>query len=240
MAGLRVGCSGWNYPHWRHGVFYPDTLPQRRWLSFYAQRFDTVEVNATFYRLPTTETVRRWENEVPDGFVFAVKASRYLTHVRRLRGIGAGLDRLLRPLRPLAEGGKLGPMLWQLPPNLPRDDRLLDEALETLPRTLRHAFEFRHESWFCEPVYESLRGHGVALVVADRAGAPQLRRDVLTADLVYVRFHAAPGDGGYTHRSLGHWRHRLRNWASDRTVYAYFNNDWRGYAPENAAYLSRG
>jgi uncharacterized protein YecE (DUF72 family) len=238
--GLRVGCSGWNYSHWRHGVFYPEGLPQRSWLPFYAQRFDTVEVNSTFYGLPSTATVRRWAGEVPDEFVFAVKASRYLTHVRRLRGIESGLDRLLDRLAPLADDGKLGPMLWQLPPTLERNDRLLDDALGLLPRAVEHAFEFRHESWFCEPVYESLREHGVALVVADRAGSPGLSHAELTADLVYVRFHAAPGDGSYTHRSLGRWRSRLHTWAQTRAVYAYFNNDWRGFAPENAAFLARG
>jgi uncharacterized protein YecE (DUF72 family) len=236
---VHVGCSGWNYAHWRNGVFYPPRLPPREWLSYYARVFDTVEVNATFYRLPKITTVAGWVERTPQDFVIAVKASRYLTHVKRLAGLRESLDILLERIRPLVDSPKLGPVLWQLPPTLHRDDELLAGALATLPRNLRHAFEFRHESWFAEETYRLLRDHGVALVVADRAGAPGLRREEITADFTYVRFHAGGhgGDGNYSHAELGAWKRRLADWARTVEVFAYFNNDWAGYAVENALYL---
>jgi uncharacterized protein YecE (DUF72 family) len=237
---LRVGCSGWNYAHWRHGVFYPEGLRQSRWLAYYAERFDTVEVNSTFYRLPSLETVRHWAEQTPDGFTFAVKASRYLTHVKRLRDVEQGSERLLSRLRPLLDAGKLGPVLWQLPPNLERDDDLLIAALAALPETVEHAFEFRHVSWLNDDVDALLRRRNVALVVADRAGSPELIRREQTAKLVYVRFHAAAGNGNYTNAELGRWRRRLGQWARDRDVFAYFNNDWQGFAVENALVLRDG
>ena len=234
---IRVGCSGWNYAHWRNGVFYPPRLAAREWLGFYAEHFDTVEVNATFYRLPRTEVVVRWIEGTPEGFLFAIKASRYLTHVKRLTDLPEHLDRLLTRLAPLIGSPKLGPLLWQLPPTFHRDDDRLASALESLPESLRHAFEFRHESWFDEAVYELLRQHGVALVIADRAGADRLRREVLTASFAYVRFHAGPGDGSYPHSELDRWAAQLSQWAVSADVYAYFNNDWQGFAVENARYL---
>jgi uncharacterized protein YecE (DUF72 family) len=239
-AGLRVGCSGWNYEHWRNRVFYPPRLPQRKWLAFYAERFDTVEVNATFYRLPDRSTVERWARETPEGFLFAVKASRYLTHVKRLRDVEGGVTRFMTRIGSLLDAGKVGPILWQLPPNLERDDALLAATLGVLPDSARHAFEFRHPSWFDDEVASVLRTHNAALVVAHRAGSPDLTRTQLTADFVYLRFHAGPGDGNYSHSQLGRWRRRLREWAGDRDVYAYFNNDWCGYAIENAAVLRDG
>jgi uncharacterized protein YecE (DUF72 family) len=239
MGDIRIGCSGWNYAHWRNGVFYPPRLAPRAWLGFYAERFDTVEVNATFYRLPRPEVVARWVLGSPPGFLFAVKASRYLTHVKRLADLPQHLETLLGRLAPLVGSPKLGPMLWQLPPTFRRDDARLAHALAALPFGMRHAFEFRHESWFDEAVYALLREHGVALVVADRADAPGLRRDVLTAGFTYVRFHAGwkGGNGNYSHRELAEWAGRLAGWSENGDVYAYFNNDWEGYAIENALYL---
>jgi uncharacterized protein YecE (DUF72 family) len=238
VGAIRIGCSGWNYDHWRNGVFYPPSLPSRDWLQFYARRFDTVEVNATFYRLPAATAVERWVESTPDGFLFAVKASRYLTHVKRLADVPVHVEKLLGRLRPLIESPKLGPMLWQLPPNFARDDERLAAALEALPGGIRHAFEYRHESWFDDEVYALLRQHGVALVIADRAGAAGLRRDVLTADFTYVRFHAGADAGGnYSHAELGGWKHKLAELAGTVDVFAYFNNDQHGYAIENALYL---
>jgi uncharacterized protein YecE (DUF72 family) len=138
---IRIGCSGWSYEHWR-GVLYPRSGSTSRWLELYAQSFDTVEINASFYRLPNVKTVARWASVVPDEFLFAVKASRYLTHVRRLRDIADGVKRLGERIEPLRSAGKLGPILWQLPPNFTRDDARLESALEALTRD-RHAFEFR-------------------------------------------------------------------------------------------------
>ncbi|HEY1563466.1 MAG TPA: DUF72 domain-containing protein, partial [Gaiellaceae bacterium] len=135
---VRVGLSGWNYAHWRNGVFYPLRLPAARWLDFYAGRFDTVEVNSTFYRLPRRDAVARWLEQTPDGFLFSIKASRYLTHVKRLRDLGPGLERFLERIEPLLGSSKLGPLLWQLPPTFRRDHSRLADALGRLPRELRH------------------------------------------------------------------------------------------------------
>src|SRR5215217_7417928 len=160
---VRVGCSGWQYRDWR-GSLYPEGLATTRWLSRYAEEFDTVEVNSTFYRLASRDAVSRWVEETPDGFLFAAKASRYLTHIRRLREIREGIARYYERIQPLVDSGKLGPVVWQLPANFRRDDDLLAAALDELPAG-RHCFEFRHESWFTKDVYELLRRHRVALVV---------------------------------------------------------------------------
>ena len=155
MKPARIGCSGWNYADWR-GTFYPQGEPQRRWLELYAQRFDTVEVNTTFYRLPRRDAVAGWVKQTPADFSFAVKASRYLTHIKRLTDLSDGVARFYERIEPLIEAGKLGPVLWQLPGNFPRDDERLRRWLDALPHG-RHTIEFRHESWFCAPVMRALR-----------------------------------------------------------------------------------
>jgi uncharacterized protein YecE (DUF72 family) len=233
---IRIGCSGWNYAHWRNGVFYPPRCPASRWLAFYAEHFDTVEVNATFYRLPRTSTVARWVEETPDDFVLAVKTSRYLTHVKRLRDVPEHLPRLLEPLEPLVDSPKLGPLLWQLPPTFRRDLDRLAVTLERLPPGLRHAFEFRHPSWFGDDLYTLLREHGVALVIGDRREVRDFQTLQLTADFTYVRFHAGTRGvrGNYSPTELDEWAERLRAWSSEVDVFAYFNNDWEGFAPANA------
>ena len=230
---IRIGCSGWSYAHWR-GRLYPASGPTTEWLATYAASFDTVEVNATFYRLPRVETVAQWAKSTPEEFCFAVKASRYLTHVKRLRELDGGLRRLDERVEPLRTTGRLGPVLWQLPERFHRDDGRLESALSSLPDG-RHAFEFRHASWFADDVYALLRAHGAALVVADRApGKPTPW--IETADWVYIRFHAGRGaKGNYTARELRTWSERIERATGD--VYAYFNNDWEGYAPENAKAL---
>jgi len=168
---IRIGCSGWNYKHWRNGVFYPPRLPPRRWLEFYANHFETVEINSTFYRLPRESAVANWAAESPPGFVFAVKMSRYATHIKRLRDLGPSIGLFYKRIRPFVGSPKLGPVLWQLPPGFRRDDERLAQALAQLPAG-RHCFEFREPSWFAEPVYELLRAHGVALVIGDDPRRP--------------------------------------------------------------------
>jgi uncharacterized protein YecE (DUF72 family) len=239
-AGLiRIGCSGWNYAHWRNGVFYPPRLASKSWLGFYARVFDTVEINMTFYRLPKVEAVRRWVEQTPEGFLFAVKASRYMTHIKRLKDVRAGLEPFLERLEPLLGGPKMGPMLWQLPPNFRRDDERLAEALTALPPG-RHCFEFRHESWFRDEVYDLLRDHGVALVIGDRPEVHAFQSFELTTDWTFVRFHAGSrGErGNYAESELREWAERIRGW-SDRgvDVHAYFNNDWEGFAIQNGIRL---
>ena len=233
MKPIRVGCSGWNYADWR-GVLYPRGCPQRRWLARYAELFDTVEVNTTFYRLPAIETVRAWVEQVPSDFVFAVKSSRYLTHIKRLTDMERGVARLLERLEPLTASPKMGPMLWQLPGNFRRDDERLAFALEHLPPG-RHAFEFRHESWFTDDVLAALRARGVALVIGDHPERPWQSHE-LTADFTFVRFHYGHRGrrGNYSATELDEWARELERLASRADVFAYFNNDWEGFAVRNA------
>jgi uncharacterized protein YecE (DUF72 family) len=235
MPEARIGCSGWNYPHWRE-LFYPRGLPASRWLEHYSRTFDTVEVNATFYRLPTRKSAARWVEETPDGFTFSVKASRYLTHIKRLRGLAGSLGRLLEPLEPLAEAGKLGPILWQLPETFHRDDDRLAEALDAVPAG-QHCFEFRHESWFAPDVERLLREHDAALVIGDHPHRRFQTRS-LTANWTYLRFHQGRArDGAYGDTALRTWARRIEDWQRQVDVYAYFNDDWGGHALREAIRL---
>ncbi|MBV9214437.1 MAG: DUF72 domain-containing protein [Actinobacteria bacterium] len=236
MKPVRVGCSGWNYKDWR-GLVYPEGLPPSRWLEHYATLFDTVEVNSTFYRLARPEAVARWLKQTPEGFVFTLKASRYLTHIKRLAGLDQGMARFYEAIAPLVGTPKLGPILWQLPESFRRDDTRLADALERLPGG-RHCFEFRHESWFQPAVYELLRRHGAALVIGDH---PQRRFQAyeMTADWTFIRFHwgARGRRGNYSEAELDEWRARIEDWRSSVEVYAYFNNDWEGFAVKNGMWL---
>ena len=236
---VHIGCSGWNYRDWR-GVIYPEKLPTKRWLERYAELFDTVEVNNTFYRLPSQSAVQGWVDQTPRGFRFSLKASRYLTHVKRLRDMRQGVRRYFGAVKPLADSPKMGPVLWQLPANFRRDDERLAAALEQLPRG-RHCFEFRHESWFCPEVYDLLRRHRVALVIGDDPERPFQTHEI-TATWTYIRFHRGNRGrrGNYSDRELGQWRRRIAAWRTDVEVYAYFNNDWEGFAPRNARWLADG
>ena len=239
MNPVRIGCSGWNYAHWRDGVFYPPRCPQHLWLDYYACHFETVEVNTTFYRLPKRQAVANWVETTPERFLFAVKMSRYVTHVRRLREVQEGVQRFYERIAPLARSPKLGPVLWQLPANFRRDDDRLAAVLAHIPRG-RHCFEFRHESWFAEEVYDLLRARGVALVIGDDPRRP-FQRYELTTDWTYVRFHAGSRGrrGNYSESELEDWARRIERWRRGNEVYAYFNNDWEGFAPRNATWLRR-
>ena len=235
---VRIGCSGWNYPHWRE-VVYPKGLPPARWLEHYATLFDTVEVNNTFYRLPKRDSVARWVEQTPEDFVFTVKASRYLTHVKRLTDLGPGVRRFYERIEPLVRSPKLGPVLWQLPANFRRDEERLSAALERIPAG-RHCFEFRHESWFAPEIYELLRAHGVALVIGDHPER-SFKSHELTTDWTFIRFHYGHRgrNGNYSERELEEWAGRIDAWRSRVEVYAYFNNDWQGYAVRNGSWLRK-
>ncbi|HWE34498.1 MAG TPA: DUF72 domain-containing protein [Solirubrobacteraceae bacterium] len=236
MKAVRIGCSGWQYADWRER-FYPPRTPQRLWLAAYAERFDTVEVNSTFYRLARRSAVEGWVRDTPCEFTFAVKASRYLTHVRRLHEIADGIRRFYEPLQPLIEAGRLGPVLWQLPANFHRDDERLAEWLALLPDGL-HTIEFRHPSWFAAEVMDALRARGVALTIGDHPTRP-FQTHQATASWRFVRFHYGHRgrDGNYSQSELETWARRIAQWRRREDVWAYFNNDWRGFAPANALAL---
>jgi uncharacterized protein YecE (DUF72 family) len=237
LRPVRIGCSGWNYDHWRNGVFYPPRCPPREWLDYYARHFDTVEVNATFYRLPRREVVANWVKVSPPKFLFAVKMSRYITHIKRLQDLGTGVQTFYDRIEPLMRSPKMGPVLWQLPGNFRRDDERLANAVAKLPPG-RHCFEFRHESWFVPEVYELLRSRGVALVIGDD---PRRRFQTyeLTSDWTFIRFHSGSRGqrGNYSESELEEWAQRIEEWRRDHDVYAYFNNDWEGFAIRNGLWL---
>jgi uncharacterized protein YecE (DUF72 family) len=238
VRDVRIGCSGWNYDDWRGGL-YPGGLGKAHWLERYAEEFDTVEVNSTFYRLPREAAVANWVRETPPGFLFTIKMSRYVTHIKRLRDLPPSIELFYSRIRPLVDSPKLGPVLWQLPPGFPRDDERLARALEVLPPG-RHCFEFRHETWFAEPVYELLRRHGVALVIGDTPQRP-FQAHELTTDWTFIRFHQGHRgrNSNYSERELEEWAERIEAWARRVEVYAYFNNDRNGYAVRNGLWLRR-
>ncbi len=227
----RVGTSGWQYRDWR-GDFYPAELPQRLWLEHYAEVFDTVELNNAFYRLPERSTFESWKTRTPAGFLMAVKASRYLTHIKRLNDPAEPVTRLLQRCRGL--GRKRGPILLQLPPTLAAAPQLLDATLKCFPRTVRVAVEPRHESWWCEEVRELLTRRGVPLVWADRGERPQNPMWV-TANWGYLRLHHGKAGWAYSNASLRRWARQLQESFSEGYVYA--NNDPGGAAPRDALTL---
>ncbi len=234
---VRIGTSGWHYRHWL-GPFYPDGLPTDAMLPYYAERYGTVEINYTFYHLPDADAVAAWHDAVGDRFTFAVKASRYLTHMKKLREPEQPIAMLFERLAPLRK--KLGPILFQLPPRWHRNAERLAGLLAVLPAGRRYAFEFRDATWFAPEVYDLLSGHGAALCLYDRFGErTPLER---TADFVYLRMHGLRGgmERPYDDRELAAWAGAIGDWLSDGAdVYVYFNNDPHGNAPHDAARLSR-
>ncbi len=238
---LYVGTSGWNYYDWR-GEFYPPDLKARDYLSFYARHFRTVEVNYSFYHQPTARTYRNWAAQVPEDFVFALKASRFITHIRRLRDAAEAWRRFVD--NALELGDRLGPILLQLPPSLRADPDVLQAFLEEharleSARRIRLAFEFRHAGWFDDKIYALLKAYGAALVRGHSQRYP-LAPPVDTGDLVYLRFHG-PGRlfaSSYTDEELADWAAEIRrSLRRQKTVFAYFNNDFQGYALHNARTL---
>jgi uncharacterized protein YecE (DUF72 family) len=232
---VRLGCSGWNYASWKD-EFY-EGRPARLWLEHYARHFDTVEVNNTFYRLPRREAVANWERTAPAGFAFAIKVSRYLTHIKRLTELGPGLQRFYERIEPLLGSPKLGPLLWQLPPTFRRDDERLRAALAVMHSDgRRHCVEFRHPTWFVDETYDALREHEVALVIGDRPEVQAFQAEVFTADWTFVRFHYGSRGrrGNYSEGELQAWASKFRQWREQVDVFAYFNNDWEVFAVRNA------
>ncbi|MCL5979137.1 MAG: DUF72 domain-containing protein [Gammaproteobacteria bacterium] len=234
-SDYRIGCAGWYYPHWR-GPFYPDGLPAHGWLDFYARHFDTVEINSSFYRLPGEKALYTWQERTPSGFCFASKASRLITHRKKLSAAEGALAVFLGRMEIL--GGKLGPFLFQLPPHWRRNAQRLDRFLNDLPPGHRYAFEMRDPSWHHPEVYALLRAHNAAFCIFDLAGFQSPLE--LTADFTYLRLHG-PGAvayaGCYGTDALSIWAARIRSWRDLSAVHVYFNNDQAAYATRNALEL---
>ena len=229
---LWIGTSGWQYQDWRES-FYPKGVAQREWLAFYAERFATVELNNSFYRLPEKANFARWRDQTTDDFVFAVKMSRFLTHLRRLRDPEAPINLFME--RAAGLGEKLGPILIQLPPRMPADVERLNAALDRFPKHVRVAVEFRDDSWFEDPVRAVLERHGAALCLADspHRKTPTWR----TTDWGFVRFHEgrALPIPCYGEQALATWAQRIASlWPPEADVFCYFNNDFRACAVRDA------
>jgi uncharacterized protein YecE (DUF72 family) len=235
LSTIKVGTSGWSYDHW-DGVFYPEKLPPGGRLPYYATRLAAVEIDATFYRLPGEGAVAHWRDEVPEGFAFAAKGSRFVTHFRRLAGAWDQARSFVERLSVL--GDKLEVVLWQLPPDLGLDVVLLDRFLTALPTGPRYAVEFRDPSWLVDETFEVLRAHGCAHVHVSSDAMPE--NLTVTADFVYVRFHGtATYHGAYVEPALEPWRRFLLEQVSlGRDGYAFFNNDAEGHAPHDAERLA--
>jgi len=229
---IYIGTSGWNYSHWK-GPFYPDTLQSALWLPHYADCFDTVEINNSFYQLPSEKRFQQWHDAVPDGFIFSVKASRYITHMKKLKDPDEPVERLLEHVKPLRD--KRGVILFQLPPKWHRNVDRLEAFLDRLPETHRYTFEFRDSTWWDASVYRCLHRHNAAFCIFDLAGRVSPRE--VTADFVYIRLHgpAEAYQGSYDSPALSGWAGACAAWKrQDRDVFVYFDNDRNGYAPQNA------
>ncbi len=236
-AAVRIGTSGWHYTHWR-GPFYPEKLPMSRWFSYYARHFDTVELNNTFYRLPPETGVAQWRQAAPKGFCFAVKGSRFLTHMKKLKDPEAGVARFFERVDLL--GPRLGPVLFQLPPWWECDTDRLEAFLKALPRGHRYAFELRNRTWHCDEVRRVLRRHNAAFCIFEIAGF--YSGIEITANFTYVRLHGPGGayQGSYPGETLEQWAGHIRQWRRElRAIYVYFDNDQAAYAVENALALKR-
>lgn len=237
MDQVIVGTSGWQYRHWAHR-FYPDDLKQQEWLEHYSARFQTVEVNNTFYRLPEAATFSNWAKRTPEDFTFAVKASRYLSHVRRLKDSKEPVERLMDRSRHL--GTKLGPILLQLPPNLSVDHERLEEVLDAFPSDVRVAVEFRHPSWFVQGTREILEKHAAVLCITDRHETVQTPI-WKTAGWTYIRLHEGSGSPHPCYRSetLASWAEQIAAHWDREDVYVYFNNDGEGCALRDAVEFAK-
>ncbi len=266
MPQTRIGISGWTYPPWRR-VFYPDGLPQRRELEFASRQVGSIEINGTFYALQQPDSFRGWAEQTPDEFVFSVKGGRFITHLKKLRDVDTALANFLAS-GVLALGPKLGPLLWQLPPNLGYDAERVEAFLSLLPRTttaaaelaaqhdervadrswittdadrpVRHAIEVRHASYETPSFFALLRAYGVAAVTADTAGKWPLIEEQ-TADFSYLRLHGAEElySSGYSDEALDRWADKVRAWGQGRDVFVYFDNDVKVRAPFDAMGLMR-
>jgi uncharacterized protein YecE (DUF72 family) len=247
MSKLFIGTSGWIYGHWE-GIFYPEDLPSKDKLKFYSEHFKTAEINYSFYHLPRPSTYQNWYSQTPDDFLFAVKASRFITHIKRLKGVEGAWEQFLENALNLKE--KLGPILFQFPPSFQANEeniKGLEDFLKILKKdclrfkvySLKFALEFRHKSWCDEKIYKLLKKYNAGWVIADSPRYP--RADVVTADFVYIRMHGSKIMFGskYTKKEIQDLAKKIKNWLKNGDVFCYFNNDFQGYAIQNAKELLR-
>lgn len=236
MTGeIYIGTSGWHYDHWR-GPFYPEDLPSAQWLAYYTEQLHTAEINNTFYQLPEASTFEAWYEAVPSSFIFAVKANRYITHMKKLKDPAEPVGNLMERVRLLDD--KLGPILFQLPPNWHLNAERLDAFLDTLPEGYRYAVELRDPTWLAEPAYDALAAHNAAFCIYELSGRVSPKE--VTADFVYVRLHGPDGayQGSYDTQTLSGWAGAFSTWLRQgKDVYCYFDNDQSGYAVQNALEL---
>lgn len=234
-GAIHVGCSGWVYKHWR-GLFYPEGLPQKRWFERYAEEFDTVEINASFYRVPQASTFDAWRHKAPDGFCYAVKVNRFITHMKKLLDVAQPLDDFVALARGLEH--RLGPLLYQLPPSLKLDLDRLETFLKLIPRDLANVFEFRNKEWCVPELYDLLDRYGASFCVHDMRGSKTER--IATGPIAYLRFHGGEGKywGRYLDDALLGWTEWIVEQSRQgRSVWCYFNNDIHGHAIEDARTL---
>jgi uncharacterized protein YecE (DUF72 family) len=232
---IRIGTSGWHYSHWS-GPFYPVDLPKNKWLEFYAQHFNTVEINNTFYHQPKPQTFKNWQKQAPKDFLFTVKANRFITHIKKLKDVEEPLERFFAGAELLKKN--LGPILYQLPPSLHKDLGRLRDFLQLLPKRRIAIFEFRHKSWFSDDTYMLLDKFSVGFCTHDLVGVPTPR--IITGGLIYIRFHGPTGryQGNYTKAMLKDWADWIKEHVKKvNSVYAYFNNDVSGHAINNTKTL---
>jgi uncharacterized protein YecE (DUF72 family) len=238
MGRFFVGTSGFSYPHWGNGLFYPKDLPRAKWFEYYLRHFKAVELNVSFYRLPKKEVFAGWRKKAGPDFVFSVKGSRYITHVKKLKDCQEAVERFFEATGGLKGGADV--VLWQLPPNFRVNKERLSSFLKILPKGWRYAFEFRHESWLSDEIDELLKKYQAAVVFQDFPDWPVTEK--VTADFIYLRFHGKTSlySSCYTERELTGWAKKIKNWLKKgRDCYAFFNNDALGYAVENAKELKK-
>lgn len=234
-ATLHIGTSGWSYNHWKEN-FYPTGLKNALWLNYYAETFSTVEINSTFYRMPRDSTVKSWFEKVPEGFLFSVKANQYITHRKRLHDCKDSLEYFFKVMQHFRS--KLGPILFQLPPSFKVNPERLIEFVGLLDKSHQYTFEFRHESWFTEEIYDILRENEIALCITDLNGS--LSPEEITSHFTYIRLHGPQKayQGTYGKSQLEHWQKKIEKWtASGISVFCYFDNDDKGYAIQDAKTL---
>jgi uncharacterized protein YecE (DUF72 family) len=231
---VHIGTSGFSYSHWKNN-FYPDGLKPNRWLNYYSDVFPTVEMNTTFYHSPRVVTVQNWYDQVPPNFLFAVKAHRYITHQKRLNECQESVDFFYKSIENFKS--KIGPILFQLPPSFQKNKERLIEFISTLKKDYRYTFEFRHETWFTDEIYELLSKNHIALCITDLNG--KQTPEVVTTDFTYMRLHGPHKayQGSYGIAKLKKWKTKIEKWALNASVYCYFDNDEKGYAIQDAKYL---